>query len=403
MSTSSRQASRLAWASIGVDVALSLLNLSIAHASGSLAVAAELVHNLSDLVSSIAVLAGIKISERESRAFPYGLHKVENLVASGVALLILVTAYEIGSQAMRGSTAVPRVNGWTLSGVLLSALLPWLFSRYLMQKSRALNSPSLMASAKEYQVHMFSSGLVIVALLGQHAGLALDRVAALLIVVLIARTGWELLSNAMRVLLDASLDPETLAQVRDILEGEPSVAAVRSVVGRNAGRYRFIETELELRVADFDKAHLVTEKIEQAICSAVPYVERVLVHYEPALRRSVLYSVPLADDSGTISQHFGEAPLFALITVRREDGQVLEQRMLGNPYREEARAKGIRVAEWLVRLKVDELLVRDSLEGKGPAYVLADAGARVVQTEETELSAALSKLLRAKATGRESQ
>jgi cation diffusion facilitator family transporter len=382
----------LAWASIGVNVFLSLLNLGIAFASGSLAVAAELVHNLTDLVSSIAVLAGIRISERRSRAFPYGLHKVENVVASGVAILIFVTAYEIASQALRGSTAVPRVNAWTLAGVALSALLPWLFGRYLMRAGQALNSPSLIASAREYQVHMFSSGLVIVALLGHSTGLPLDRLAALLIVVLIARTGWELLSNAMRVLLDASLDLQTLNQVRSILEAEPAVSAVRSVVGRNAGRYRFIEAELELRVADLDKAHFVTERLEQAIRSAVPYVERVLLHYEPRRRENTLYAIPLADEAGAVSEHFGEAPIFALASLRNEDGQVQERRLLANPHREEQRAKGIRVAEWLVGLKVDALLLRESLEGKGPAYVLADAGVQVLSTRATSLSAALDEV-----------
>ena len=143
MSSGAGPASRLAWASIGVNVVLSLLNLGIALASGSLAVAAELVHNLSDLVSSIAVLAGIKVSERRSRSFPYGLHKVENLVASGVAILILVTAYEIGSQALRGSPTALRVNAGTVSGVALSTLLPWVYGRYLMQRGRELNSPYL--------------------------------------------------------------------------------------------------------------------------------------------------------------------------------------------------------------------------------------------------------------------
>jgi hypothetical protein len=57
-------ASRVATASIGVNVALSLLNLTIAVASGSLAVTAEMVHNLVDLAGSVAVLAGVRISER---------------------------------------------------------------------------------------------------------------------------------------------------------------------------------------------------------------------------------------------------------------------------------------------------------------------------------------------------
>ena len=70
-------ASRVAWASIGFNIFLSLLNLALASASGSLAVIAEVIHNLVDLVTAVAVLVGVKISERKSRSFPYGLYKVE--------------------------------------------------------------------------------------------------------------------------------------------------------------------------------------------------------------------------------------------------------------------------------------------------------------------------------------
>jgi cation diffusion facilitator family transporter len=154
------QASQVAWASIGVNVVLSLLNLAIAAASGSLAVAAEMVHNLVDLVASVAVLAGVKIAERESRAFPYGLYKVENVVAVGVAILIFFTGYEIAREALRADVGPATVNGWILAGVALSAFLPLAFSRYEMRMGREINSPSLLADAQEYRVHVFSSGVV---------------------------------------------------------------------------------------------------------------------------------------------------------------------------------------------------------------------------------------------------
>ena len=83
-------AAGVAWAAIGVNACLCLLNVAIAFASGSLAVAAEMVHNLVDLVASVAVLAGVRISERKSRAFPYGLYKVENLVGLKIDTVIVL-------------------------------------------------------------------------------------------------------------------------------------------------------------------------------------------------------------------------------------------------------------------------------------------------------------------------
>jgi cation diffusion facilitator family transporter len=381
----------VALASIGVNVLLSLLNLAIAAASGSLAVAAEMVHNLVDLVSSVAVLAGVKISERESRAFPYGLYKVENVVAVGVALLIFLTGYEIAEQAVRGAGGPVTVNGWILAGVALSALLPLAFSVYQMRMGRTLNSPSLIAAAQEYRVHVFSSGVVFLALIGRMIGFPLDRYAALVIVVFIAKTGWQLLMDGMRVLLDASLDAETLQQARSIVQAEPAVTEVRSLVGRSAGRYRFLETDVALRVDDLAKAHAASQRLEAAIRAQIPHVERVLVHYEPRVRTQVRYAVPLSDPSGAVSQHFGEAPFFALLTVRTADGQVEHQEVLANPHQAVEKAKGIRVSEWLVGLKADVVILREDLHGKGPAYVFADAGVQTRLTEATTLREVLAE------------
>jgi cation diffusion facilitator family transporter len=388
---SSADASRLAGASVAVNVGLTALNLAIAVASGSLAVAAEMVHNLVDLLASAAVLAGVKISERKSQAFPYGLYKVENVVAVVVALSIFFTGYEIARAALRTREVVVSVNGWMLAGVALSAIIPLLFSRYELRAGRRLNSPSLMAEAREYGLHVFSSGTVLLALVAQRLGFPIDRYAALVIVVLIARTGWQLLVDGMRVLLDASLGAETLEQVRRVIQADPAVTEMRSLVGRNAGRYRFLEADVALRVDGLEKAHNVSRRIEEAIHAQVPHVERVRIHYEPTIRTHVRYAVPLADAAGAVSQHFGEAPYFALVTVRTADGQVERHEVLPNPHMSVAKAKGIRVAEWLVGLKADVVVLREDVRGRGPAYVFADAGVETRLTEATTLAEVLAE------------
>lgn len=88
----------------------------------------------------------------------------------------------------------------------------------------------------------------------------------------------------------------------------------------------------------------------------------------------VRYFVPLADCDGKVSQNFAEAPFFALVAARRSDGAIEEQRIVSNPHSKEEKAKGIRVAEWLVAQKIDEVLSREDVSRKGPAYVLREAG-----------------------------
>ncbi len=385
---------RWGWGSTGINLILTLLNLAIATASGSLAVAAEMVHNLVDLAASVAVLAGLKLSRRRTKSFPYGLYKVENVVAVGVAVLVFFTAYEIVKEAVLAPPRDAQVSLWMLAGVLLSAVIPLVFSHFELRAGEAANSPSLIADAQEYRAHVFSSGVVLASLIGHLLGVRLDRWAALLVVVFIAKTGWELLRDGMRVLLDASLDPDTLAQVRQVIEADPAVARVVSLTGRNSGRYRFLEAEVALRVDDLTKAHAVSQRMEKAIREQVPHVERVLIHYEPAARTHVRYAIPLADPHGRLSDHFGEAPYFALVTVRLADRAVEKEEVVPNPHREVEKAKGIRVAEWLVGQKVDGVLLKESLSGKGPEYVFGDAGVEIVPTKAERMQEAREQVRR---------
>jgi len=265
---------------------------------------------------------------------------------------------------------------------------PW--CTRLSRPPRAAHSPALIADAKEYRVHVLTTGLVFSALLAQWVAFPLDRVVALIIVAAIVKTGWDVLYDAVRVLLDASLDSETMEQIREIVRADPAVGEVEWLTGRNAGRSRFVEAGLTLRIGDLARAHVATRRIEAAVRKAVPRIERILIHAEPAAATHVRYAVPLHDPMGKISQHFGEAPYFALVSVRRDGGKVQEQRVLANPHHQEPKKKGLRVAEWLMAHKVDIVLLRGSLHGKGPAYVLGDAGVEWRQIDAETLEEALA-------------
>ena len=380
------------WYSIAVNVALGLINLAIARASGSLAVEAAMVHNLVDLLTAVAVLIGLRLSTRKSKDFPYGLYKLENVVAVGLAVMIFFTAYEIARDALFTPTRLATVDAWMLGGVAVATAIPLVFSHFELRAGRAANSPSLIADAKEYRAHVFTTGIVFAALLAQRINLPLDRIAALVIVVAIGKTGWELLSDGMRVLLDASLDADTILKIRGIITAEPTVAELKWVSGRNAGRFRFVEAEVALRVHELERAEATTQRIEEQIREAVPYVDRVLIHAEPMERTHLRYAAPLSDTAGTLSEHFGEAPYFVLVTVRLADSVIEEQQIVANPHKAEEKAKGIQAAEWLVAQKVDVVLLKQSLRGKGPTYVFGDAGVEMRETTATTLEEALAEV-----------
>ena len=258
--------------------------------------------------------------------------------------------------------------------MVVATAIPLVFSHFELRAGQAANSPALIADAKEYRVHIFTTGVVFAALLAQWFNFPLDRIAALVIIVAIGKTGWELLADGMRVLLDASLNPDTLWQIREIIAAEPAVAELKWATGRNAGRFRFVEAGVTLRVSDLEKAEVATRRIEAQIRQAVPHVERVLIHAEPMERTHLRYAAPLADANGTLSEHFGEAPHFGLVTVRLADGGREQSARVAIDKIENARLNAVRCPAKIRHLNFvlpesDAYTAYPELTGKGKGAV----------------------------------
>jgi cation diffusion facilitator family transporter len=377
-----------------LNIGLSALKATIAFFSGSLAVAAGAIDSIIDSVASLAVLCGLKLSTRKTKTFPYGLYKIENLISVIVALFIFMAGYEIFRRALTPVAEPIHITPWFIGWLSVGILFALLFGQYAVAVGTRMRSPALIAEGRHRQADVLSSLIVLLAVILNYFnvkvdfwGLTIDQIAAGLVVLFIGYAGWELLSDGMRVLLDASLAPEILDKVQKIIESEPMVTEILWLTGRNAGRFCFLEADVRLRTLDLKKAENISLKIEQEIRQQVPLIERVLIHYQPYARSYLNIAVPLADTTGKVSTHFGDAPYFAFIVFHLADRWIVRQEIMANPHTEIPKAKGIRVAEWLVEQKVDIVLTKENLHNKkGPSYVFADAGVECKVTDGDDLS-----------------
>ena len=166
---------------------------------------------------------------------------------------------------------------------------------------------------------------------------------------------------------------------------------VQSLTGRNSGRYRFIEAQVGVRVRDVERAHALSQRLEAQIKEEIGRVDRVLIHCEPRRREFTRYALPLADLRGLVSEHFGEAAYFALVDLGDDRQEELRREVVANPHAAVAKAKGIRVAEWLIAQKVDVVLAQESLQGKGPEYAFHSAGVEMNEIRAETVEEALCK------------
>lgn len=394
--TETRQIQTIALLGFALNLVLTVMKVVLAVLSGSLAVTASTIDSATDAVASMILYIGLKLSDRKTPGFPLGLYKIENLLSIGVAFFIFLAGYEIARRAFTPTGKTPDISLTMIVLIAMATAAILAFGRYALYTGRRTESPTLIAEGRHRQTDALSSLMVLASLVVEYFnihiavwGITIDQMAAIVVLLFIAHTGWELLSDGMRVLLDASMDYDTLSRIQRIIEEEPLVTQVNSLTGRNAGRFRFLQANIVVRTDNLNRAHDISERIEANIRKKVPHVERVVIHYEPQTQEYYRIAVPLADDRATLSSHFGKAPYFAVCLLKYKSRQIEKQEIVKNPHTQLQEAKGIRVAEWLVAKKVDLVTVVQKLK-PGPSYVFANGGIKTRVVNVSELSELLS-------------
>ena len=267
--------------SVGINLILSLIKIIGGVISGSAALIADGVHSLSDLAASLSVYVGIVISNKKSDLFPQGLYKVENLVALVSAFAIFFAGYEIGKDVLFGKSEPMKNLTVAIVVIGLTVLITYLYSRWEKQKAIELNSPSLLADAEHIKTDFYTALVVLVGVLGQYFGYPIvEKIAVVIVIYFIFHSGFEILKEAIKVLLDASLDHESIKKIKEILKNESVIKNVNAITGRNAGSYKFVQLDLALNTDSLKEAHELAHKIEKDIKEQMPFVEKVVIHYQ---------------------------------------------------------------------------------------------------------------------------
>jgi len=389
---------KTALVSIVVTAFFAVIKYFIGILSGSIAMIADAVHSFTDVITSIGVLIGLIISSRKpTKTFPYGFHKAENIVSLFLALAIFYAGYEIilTSSEKFGATVITNLP-LTIAVALTSLIVTLLLSRYKLKIGKEINSPSLIADGKHTQVDTYASTAVLLGLTGYYLDFPyLDSIAGIFVTLFIFKAGYEILIDAVKVLLDASIGYEDLSRIKEIVSKIYGVRKINSLKARSSGKFMFVEMEIETNLKDLNRAHQLSNKIEAQIKSEIKNVDRAIIHMEPEKKKIVRYSVPCTENNGIgsrISDHFGEAKYFCLFDMQIADNELADMKFIVNPFIELEKRKGLKAAELLVTKKIDKLITRESIAQKSAFYVLEDSYVDFVQTSADTLEEVIEEL-----------
>ncbi len=219
--------------SVAVNIALVVIKAVAAVLSNSLALVADAWHSTSDIFASLLVYAGIRISKKQK----VWLSRVENMVALLISGLILYTAIDILFK-VQGADAAPLSNtAVAVVAVLTCVVISYSLARYKTRVGKEEDSPSLIADGSHSRADMYSSIVVLVGIVGQMIGLKLDHVAAVVVALMVAKAGIEILIAAIAGLVASkALSYDTFYRIERTSLGRALVRLRRALVKLGLGR-----------------------------------------------------------------------------------------------------------------------------------------------------------------------
>ena len=213
---------------------------------GSKGLIADAIHSSADLLATIVMILGLKISSRKRDAkYPYGYGKAEYLVAIVIYLFLFIIGiyilYDGALAILEGRRVTPCLSAaW---GAIFSIAINELMFRQSVCAGTQINSPSITAKAWESRSDVLSSIAVLIGILGAKMGFHfMDPLAAVAVGVIILRICIVMIKEAIFKLMD-SMPEITLDDIRQDLAALKNIAGVKKLNAREIGQ------ELELEVA----------------------------------------------------------------------------------------------------------------------------------------------------------
>lgn len=254
----------------------------------SQALLADAVHSLSDSVTDLVVLVGVRFwSAPPDETHPYGHGRIETLITLLIGIALGAVGVGLGYRAVASlheqHTASP---GWIafVAACVSIAGKEWLY-RWNVIVGRRVKSSALLANAWHHRSDALSSLPVAVAVLATRIwpdwGF-LDHVATVIVSLLILYAAWEVSYPAIRDLVDAGASQKEREKILDIAFSTEGVVSIHGLRTRYIGPslyvdlHAMVDGDLSVR-----QGHDIAAAVKYRLIDMGPDVVDVVVHIEP--------------------------------------------------------------------------------------------------------------------------
>ena len=278
---------RASYVGAAVNVFQTLIKISFGILGQSAALIADGIHSLSDLLSDLLVIIAVRLGSREAdHEHPYGHRRFETIatVILGISLIAIggaITWSVMNRMAHPEHLPVPNVLGM---GVAAASILvnEWLY-HYTKRIAKKTRSKLLMANAWHQRSDAISSIVVLFGIGAVILGYPLaDAIAAIVVALMVAKIGLSLVLESIKELVDTSLPPKLIAEIRKAIMTIDGVEGIHLLRTRQMGEDALIDAHIVVdpRIT-VSEGHSIGDTVRDELIRCFDDVMDVLVHIDP--------------------------------------------------------------------------------------------------------------------------
>lgn len=287
-----------------VNLVLSAAKLAGGAIGQSQALLADGLHSLSDLASDAMVFFAAKhASEEADEEHPYGHARYETIATVALASLLVIVGLGIAYDAivsLVGDEAIARPDVFTLWIAAFSILSNEGLYHYTRLVGKRIRSNLLLANAWHHRSDAVSSIVVLVGIAGTQLDMPkLDAYAAVVVALMIARIGVKLGYDSVQELVDASLPPELVENIRQRILSHEGVRELHMLRTRRMGHHALVDVHILVAPRlSVSEGHHISETVEQMLIDSFDEINDVTVHIDPEddLKEARSMHLPLRDE-----------------------------------------------------------------------------------------------------------
>ena len=295
-----RQITRTSVVGIAANLLLAGFKAAVGLLAGSIAIVLDAVNNLTDALSSVITILGVRLAgRRPDEKHPFGYGRIEYFSAVIIAAIVLFAGATSLVESVRKILApqTPEYSAVTLIVVAAAVAVKLLLGRYVKGQGEKYNSDALIASGSDASFDaLISASTLVGALLNLLFHLNLDGPIGAVISVFILKAGLEMLLDSVSDIMGSRPDSMITREIRRTVNAVPGVLGAYDLILHNYGPDSAIGS-IHVEVpdtADGRSLHRLTRTIQETVLDKFHVFLTVGFYAVDAARRADVEAIDAA-------------------------------------------------------------------------------------------------------------